>query len=408
MPEAKSAAAQSDERVAEIFARNNPRVLIIGAAGQIGTDLSQRMLKGLVRPENLIVADSGPGYEKLQRAPLPASVQKKSVDITQYGQVDALIKETQPDIVIDLAAVLSATMVKNPKLGFDINVEGPRHLINALHANRQDGKRAPILLVPSSIAAVPARPGQRDGAASQDGVYAQYVTNAYGGTKVEVEGLMGGRARWMGVAGIAPRFPVVASQTKTLGSGTTDYSVAIFRQALRGEHYDCPIDENKKLPIIAGEDVVRTITHTLAKALETPLEKMPTEMEHAYHYNVPGQSLTPKEMFDGMQSVLPDALKQKSGIQYKLDHRDGIASQWHAQAEGAAIKKDCGFELAHNSPEKFAIYMLQSFAQNPDMLMNEGDGLAKQEEIRRNCTTMLEHLQTKYGIEPPATGRAAA
>jgi len=405
----------SDARVAEIFAKHDPKVLIIGASGQIGTDLTNLLLtpneatgKPLVRPENLTVADIGKGFDKLQGTVYPGgnAVRKESLNIMDGGYMKSFMESAKPDIVINLAAVLSAQMAKDPMAGYNVNFRGAQNVFEAIAATK--GDRHPILFIPSSIAACGTTPDKRDGWAAQEGEFGLHNGN-YGQTKAMVEQLIAGVPH-MGIKGVSMRPPVVASHPKIMGGGgTTEYSVDIARHLLRGEEYVCPIEQDCKLPIITGTDITRAFTHLLAKALDTPFEDRKKEMAHGHHYNIPGVSMSPQDIFENVQKCLPVALRDKAAIAYKPDAGKVATTRgWHAQAEGEEFRKDCGFVLSHDTPEKFAAYMLAGFATKPELLFKDTDGDVKRLEIRRNCELVREHLSKNFNMSfETAPARAA-
>jgi nucleoside-diphosphate-sugar epimerase len=380
--------ARSDAQVHRIFSEHQPMVLIIGAAGQIGVELAQHLLT-LLKPERLTLADIGRGVERLHSLPSLAPARKTAADVTDFPTLASLIAELAPDIVIDLAAMLSNQMKDQPLLGFDINFGGPYNLLKALHSLRAAG-REPILFVPSSIAAtgvVGLPPSEAAGIAAQNTVYTAHAGNRYGQTKASIEGIMGAMSQALGIKAIAPRWPIIASPTKLVGMGATDYVVQITRSALRGEPYACPVAPDKHLPLLTGRDMVRTVLYPLARALETPFDQMREKMLHAYHYNVPGVSLSPRELRDGLLSVLPPALRPRVNTTFDAANPINILlNVYFERTEGDAIRRDCfDFHLEHDTLEKFAGYVLDAYLANPETLLLPDDSPVKQADIRACC-----------------------
>lgn len=383
--------ARSDALVAGIFAAREPAVLIIGAAGQIGVELARHFLT-LIPPNRLTLADIPRGVERLNSLAELASVSKISADVTDFPALAKLITDLQPDIVIDLAAMLSNQMKDQPLLGFDINFGGPYNLLKALHALRTAG-REPILFVPSSIAAtgvIGLPSDQAAGIAAQNTVYTANAGNRYGQTKASLEGIMGAMSQALGIKAIAPRWPIIASPTKLVGAGATDYVVQITRCTLRGEPYACPVAPDKHLPLLTGKDMARTVTYPIARALETPFEKMRETMPHAFHYNVPSVSLSPRELRDGLLAVLPPVLWQRVNATFDAANPiNTLLNVYFERTEGAAIRRECfDFHLEHDTLEKFAGYVLDAYAANPEMLLSPGDSLEKQADIHNCCAAV--------------------
>ncbi len=388
---------RTDAQVRRIFARHQPAVLIVGAAGQIGMELAQKFLS-LIEPQRLMVADQRSGYDRLASSPGLGPARKARVDVTDLAGLHAVMGNFRPDIVIDLAAMLSNQMKDQPVLGFDINFGGAYNLLKSLHVARA-ADREPILFVPSSIAAtgiVGLPPAAAKGIAGQNTVYTANAGNRYGQTKAALEGIMGAMAPALGIKAIAPRWPIIASPTKLVGAGSTDYVVQITRCALRGEPYACPVAPGKHLPLLSGQDMVRSVTYPIAKALTTPLELMRKRMAHAFHYNVPSVSLSPQELHDGLQDALPPALRSRLMTTFDAKNPiNRILNVYFERTEGAAIREDCfDFHLEHDTPVKFTRYILDAFAVNPELLMLPEDSPAKRREILDCCARVLEKART--------------
>ena len=388
---ADSSLAHSDTQVRGIFEKCQPAVLIIGAAGQIGVELAQHFLT-LIKPGRLTLADIGRGVDRLKSLPPLAAARKITADVTDFPSLSKLITELQPDIVIDLAAMLSNQMKDQPLLGFDINFGGPYNLLKALYPLRAAG-REPILFVPSSIAAtgvVGLPPEQAAGIAEQNTVYTPHAGNRYGQTKASLEGIMGAMSQALGIKAIAPRWPIIASPTKVVGTGATDYVVQITRSALRGEPYACPVAPDKHLPLLTGQDMVRTVTYPLARALETPFDQMREKMLHAYHYNIPSVSLSPRQLHDGLLTALPPALRPRLNTTFDAGNPINLLlNVYFERTEGAAIRRDCfDFHLEHDTLDKFARYVLDAFTANPELLVTPGDPPEKRADILACCAAV--------------------
>ena len=117
------------------------KILIIGACGQIGTELTQKLRKEYgtenviasdIRKLNIDVVNSGP-FEV--------------VNALDYNQIENLIEKYEIDEVYLMAALLSATAEKNPAFAWDLNMNSLFHVLNLAKA----GKIKKIFW-PSSIA----------------------------------------------------------------------------------------------------------------------------------------------------------------------------------------------------------------------------------------------------------------
>ncbi|MBO7317847.1 MAG: NAD-dependent epimerase/dehydratase family protein, partial [Bacteroidales bacterium] len=203
-------------------------ILVIGATGQIGTELTMRLrqeypggnvvagyIKG-AEPKG-ILAESGPSIE---------------VDITNAQQIADAVEKYKVDTIYNLAALLSATAEAKPQLAWKIGVGG---LYNTLEVAREKNC---AVFTPSSIGSF-GKGTPRD-KTPQDTI--QRPETIYGITKVTGEMLSDYYTRRFGVDTRSVRFPGLISYVAPPGGGTTDYAVDIFYSAVKGETFYCPLN----------------------------------------------------------------------------------------------------------------------------------------------------------------------
>jgi len=97
---------------------NTPKkVLVTGAGGQLGTELTQH-LKGIFGDTNVIASD-------VKLTPSTArSGHFAYIDVTDYDTLAKVVLEYNVDIIVHLAALLSAVGEKNTKLAISVNNKG--------------------------------------------------------------------------------------------------------------------------------------------------------------------------------------------------------------------------------------------------------------------------------------------
>ncbi|HLV51566.1 MAG TPA: NAD-dependent epimerase/dehydratase family protein, partial [Flavobacterium sp.] len=211
------------------------KILIIGACGQIGSELTLK-LREIYGLDNVIASDIRKGEQEVfQTGPF------ELVDAMNFDQVAAIINKYQIDEVYLMAALLSATAEKNPGFAWDLNMNSLFHILNLA----KEGKVKKIFW-PSSIAVFgPTTPKNNTpqytvmepstvyGISKQTGErWCEYYHNKYG---VDVRSI---------------RYPGLISWKTPPGGGTTDYAVDIYYKAVSDNKYTCFLTENTELPMM--------------------------------------------------------------------------------------------------------------------------------------------------------------
>ena len=99
------------------------RILIIGAAGMLGRKLSERLTRDRALGTQAITA--------LTLADLAGGVGIIAADVTQPG-VAADLVDARPDVIIDLAAVVSGEAETDFEKGYRVNLDATRYLLEAI------------------------------------------------------------------------------------------------------------------------------------------------------------------------------------------------------------------------------------------------------------------------------------
>ncbi|MBF0694018.1 MAG: L-threonine 3-dehydrogenase [Flavobacterium sp.] len=295
-----------------------PKVLIIGACGQIGTELTHK-LRELYGTENVIASD----IRKLN-TDVVNSGPFEVVNALDFNQVEHLIEKHEIEEVYLMAALLSATAEKNPAFAWDLNMNSLFHVLNLAKA----GKIKKIFW-PSSIAVFgPTTPKEQTpqftiaepstvyGISKQSGErWCEYYHNLFG---VDVRSI---------------RYPGLISWTSPPGGGTTDYAVDIFHKALESGTYECFLSEKTKMPMMYMDDAIRATI----EIMEAPAENIKIRSS----YNLAAISFTPEEIADEIKKHLPEFT-----ITYEPDFRQKIADSWPASIDDSAAREHWGWK--HN------------------------------------------------------------
>ena len=294
------------------------RILIIGANGQIGSELVGALAQ-IHGAQNVIASDIGANnVYKAERY--------TQLDVLDRERLAALIADESITQVYQLAALLSATGEQAPLKAWTLNMDG---LLNILEVARERGEAGKPLRVfwPSSIAAFgPNTPAQNT---------PQYTimdpTTIYGISKLAGERLCEYYFTKYGVDVRSIRYPGIISFKSPPGGGTTDYAIAIFHAALRGERYDCFLGPETTLPMIYMPDAIRATI----ELMDAPSDNIAIRSA----YNVAGLSFNPRELAAAITVALPDFK-----IAYAPDSRQAIADTWPQSLDDAKATADWGWK----------------------------------------------------------------
>ena len=299
------------------------KTIIIGACGQIGTELTLELRK-LKGNDQVIAADLRDVCpENLENGPYCKMDILDAIAVREY-----IISNGITEVYL-LAALLSATAEKNPAFAWKLNMEG---LFTILDLAKEGHLKK--IFWPSSIAVFgPTTPRMNTpqytvmepttvyGISKQAGErWCEYYFNKYG---VDVRSI---------------RYPGLISYTSLPGGGTTDYAVDIFYQAKAGREFTCFLQEDTALPMMYMEDAIRGTI----ELMEAPAEKIKIRSA----YNLSGCSFTPKALAEEILKYIPDFQ-----IQYAPDFRQAIADSWPDSIDDSQARNDWGWKENFNTVE---------------------------------------------------------
>jgi nucleoside-diphosphate-sugar epimerase len=305
------------------------KILIIGACGQIGTELTET-LAGIYGAANVLatdVRDSGTAPE----------VPYQKLDVLDEKGVFETIKRFKPDQIYHLAALLSATAEKNPKLGWQLNMDG---LFYVLDAALEAGTRK--VYWPSSIAAF----GPNTPRHNTPQYCVMDPNTVYGISKLAGERYAEYYFKRYGLDVRSLRYPGLIGWKSAPGGGTTDYAVAIYYDALQKGVHNCFLRDNTELPMLYMPDAIRA---TL-EIMHAPAEQIRIRSS----YNLAGMSFDPA-------TITASIAKQIPGFHstYEPDFRQAIADSWPASIDDSHARNDWGWKPNFNLD-----------AMTADMLLN--------------------------------------
>lgn len=292
------------------------KTIIIGACGQIGTELVLELRRRLGN-ENVIASD----------------VKEDCPDILDNGpylQLDILDREAVREYIINneikvvylLAALLSATAEKNPHFAWELNMEGLFTILDLAKEGHIER-----IFWPSSIAVFgPTTPRENT---------PQYTvmepTTIYGISKQAGERWCEYYFKKFNVDVRSIRYPGLISYGSLPGGGTTDYAVDIFYKAKKNHTFHSFLKEDTALPMMFMDDAIRA---TL-ELMEAPKESVKIRSS----YNLSAVSFTPKELAEEIKIHIPDFQ-----IEYHPDFRQGIADSWPKSIDDSRARQDWGWK----------------------------------------------------------------
>ncbi|AIG29118.1 L-threonine 3-dehydrogenase [Flavobacterium psychrophilum] len=311
------------------------KILIIGACGQIGTELTNK-LRTIYGKENVIASD----IRKLNTDIVNEGM-FEVVNALDYNQIEHLLEKHQITDVYLMAALLSATAEKNPAFAWDLNMNSLFHVLNLAKA----GKIKKIFW-PSSIAVFgPTTPRENT---------PQYTimepSTVYGISKQTGERWCEYYYKQYGVDVRSIRYPGLISWSTPPGGGTTDYAVDIYHKAITDGKFTSFLSENTGLPMMYMDDAI--------KATVGIMQADADKIKIRSSYNLSAMSFTPAEIAEEIKKHFPDFT-----IDYEPDFRQKIADSWPASIDDNEARKDWGWKNDFDM-KNMTVEMISKLKQN--------------------------------------------
>jgi len=295
------------------------RIVVTGAAGQIGTEIVSA-LRERYGADSVLATDIRIPDARASDEPFAL------VDVTIGDSLDAAVARHRADTIFHLAAILSAVGEQRPQKTYEVNIGG---LFNVLEVARARGC---AVFTPSSIAAF--GPGTPDDPAPQDTI--QRPTTMYGVTKVAGELLCDYYHRRFGLDTRGVRYPGLISWRTPPGGGTTDYAVEIYFEAVRSGSYTCFLAPGTQLDMMYMPDAIRA-------AIEL-MEADPDRLVHRNAFNLTAMQATPEKLAASIREHRPGF-----EIDYEVDPvRQAIAESWPRRIDDSAAREEWGWRPEHD------------------------------------------------------------
>jgi len=297
------------------------KILVIGAAGQIGSELVTA-LRRIHGNENVFATDIRDVSSDMEQDG-PSAI----LDVMDDKRLIHFVIRHKITQIYHLAAVLSGNAEKLPTQAWHINMESLMNILDlakvvedvkkvfwpssiAVFGPTTPRKNTPQLTItePSTVYGISKLAGER---------WCEYFNKRY---DVDVRSI---------------RYPGLISYKTEAGGGTTDYAVEIFYDAIKNGSYESFLKEDTALPMMFMEDAV----NATIKLMEAPREQIKIHSS----YNVGGISFTPKQIADEIKKHMPDFK-----VTYKPDFRQPIAESWPQSIDDSQARNDWGLETKYD------------------------------------------------------------
>ena len=291
------------------------KILVIGAFGQLGSELTDGLRKKFGET-NVVASDLRSDHPKASEGIF------EQLDVTDAGRLAEIVEKYEITQIYHLAALLSSVGEGNPQLAWRINMDG---LVNVLEIARE--KKLNKIYWPSSIAVFgPDSPKQHTPQFT-----VMNPTTIYGISKLAGEQLCAYYHAKFGVDVRSIRYPGLIGWKSMPGGGTTDYAVDIYHKAVEGENYSCFLNEGTALPMMYMDDAIRG---TL-ELMDAPAEQIKVRTS----YDFSGISFAPEEILASIQKTIPEF-----NMSYAPDHRQQIAESWPQSIDDSKAHEDWGWK----------------------------------------------------------------
>ena len=293
-------------------------ILVIGATGQIGSELTLELRKRY--GDDHVIAGYIPSA--MPKGELKASGPSAIADVTDRQSIEVVARQFKIDTIYNLAALLSVVAESRPAMAWKIGIDG---LWNVLEVAREN-KCA--VFTPSSIGSF----GESTPHVQTPQDTIQRPRTMYGISKVTTELLSDYYFNKYGVDTRAVRFPGIISNVTPPGGGTTDYAVDIYYSAVKGEKFVCPIKQGTLMDMMYMPDGLRA-------AIEI-MEADSTKFVHRNSFNIASMSFDPEIIFNNIKKYMPEFQ-----MEYEVDPlRQAIAESWPNSLDDTCARQEWGWK----------------------------------------------------------------
>lgn len=294
----------------------NKSILIIGACGQIGTELTLK-LREINGKNSVIASDIHEGSDELmQSGPF------EFVNAMDYDSILKIIEKYNINEVYLMAAMLSATGEKFPEKAWELNMNSLFNVLNLAKVGKikkvfwpssiavfgpttpKENTPQETIMEPSTVYGISKQAGER---------WCEYYFNKFG---VDVRSI---------------RYPGIISWKANPGGGTTDYAIEIYHKALQNGNYTSFLNKDTTLPMLYIDDAIEATIKIMDASYDA--------IKIRSSYNLAGMSFTPEDVAEEIKKSIPEF-----EISYKPDFRQNIADSWPKSIDDSKAREDWGWK----------------------------------------------------------------
>jgi nucleoside-diphosphate-sugar epimerase len=295
-------------------------VLVIGAAGQIGSELVVA-LRNIYGTEHVFVTDI-----KHPPQDIVDGGHFQLLNVLDNKQLYTFATQHKITQIYHLAAVLSGNAERIPLQAWNINMSS---LLNVLELSKEVTSIKKIFW-PSSIAVF----GPTTPRVNTPQYTVMDPNTVYGISKLTGERWMQYYQQRYHIDTRSVRYPGLVSYKTEPGGGTTDYAVKIFYDAVKQGKYECFLKEDTALPMMFMPDAVQATIKLM--------EADACDITAGLSYNLGGISFTPKELAQEIERYIPDF-----EISYTPDFRQAIADSWPQSMDDSMSREQWGCSYSY-------------------------------------------------------------
>ncbi|RCW82419.1 D-erythronate dehydrogenase [Paracoccus lutimaris] len=308
------------------------KVLIIGGAGMVGRNLAEALVAsgrlGDRAVSEVTLFDVVPAATQGTDA---VAVRVMTGDISDRATVDALVAD-RPEVIFHLAAIVSGEAEADFDKGYRINLDGTRHLFEAIRA---EAGYHPRVVYTSSIAVF--------GAPFPEAIGDEFITapmTSYGAQKMIGELLLNDYSRRGILDGVGIRLPTIVVRPGKPNKAASGFFSGIIREPLAGLEAVLPVDDDVRHWVASPASATGFLIH--AATMDTgPLGARRC-------LTMPGLSVTVGEMIAALGEVAGEDKVALIKRQPDATIR-GIVAGWPrnfdaARATGAGFVADASFQ----------------------------------------------------------------
>ncbi|GAB3909992.1 SDR family oxidoreductase [Larkinella knui] len=313
------------------------QLIITGGAGFLGQRLAKAILTSSLAFDELLLVDvvmpPNPGPDDRVRC--------QQTDLSEEGAAQAIIT-AQTGIVFHLAAVVSSHAEKEFDLGWKVNLDVSRHLLEACR-HQHPGIR---FVFASSFAVY----GGKLPAVVTD-TTAVTPHSSYGAQKAMVELLVNDYSRKGLVDGRVLRLPTICVRPGRPNQAASSFVSSIIREPINGETAICPVSPELKVLVSSPDTIIQNLIKgaTLEAAAFGEWRTV----------NLPGIEVTVQEMLDSLERVTDRRTRER--VEFRPDPAiNTLVSSWPG-----AVDTTRALHLGFTVDTHFDQFITQFIAQNP-------------------------------------------